>query len=556
MGYLSNCAGGSAVMICDSCKTQPSKPVRVKVFKAPELLKATQSFSEANLLGKGSHSCVYRGTLADGRTVAVKRPTVARRGLQDVSSFDNELEILSKLQHRHLVNLIGYSNETPEKLLVVEFMGNGTLYELLHGNAEPLSWPLRVHMALQAAKALAALHSASPPIIHRDIKSSNVLVDASWNAKVGDLGLALRGHLEDVVRQRTPPAGTMGYIDPEYETPSQLSTKSDVFSFGILLLEIMSGRNAIDVRYNPSSIVDWALPLIKQGKALSLCDPALKPPQNAKAVKQLAAIAARCVRLSRDRRPSMADVVEGLRTIRKKVPLPRFGGKPARNSSVASNPAVRAEATESLSASSSSSYQSQTTCQSQSLSIFDEGSIIDDGEVSLAESLIRNHTSIRKRLRNLSDSSRVSDSDLQVFGTPSSWRTGTDPLRSSFSGTSSMRREVAHSLGGLSVSPQSSSSQRFLRSNDSFITQTKSDKRTNIVERTPSVPAERTPTGVGASELQPSPGQKAANLRTLRERGRLASLVIDSVAEEGSRRAAKVSNERKMIQAHTVTVTA
>ncbi|BBM98639.1 protein MpRLK-Pelle_CR4L1 [Marchantia polymorpha subsp. ruderalis] len=550
MGYLSNCAGSSAVMICDSCKTQPSKNVRVKVFKATELLKATQSFSEANLLGKGSHSCVYRGTLADGRTVAVKRPTVARRGLQDVSSFDNELEILSKLQHRHLVNLIGYSNETPEKLLVVEFMGNGTLYELLHGNAsEPLSWPLRVHMALQAAKALAALHSASPPIIHRDIKSSNVLVDASWNAKVGDLGLALRGHLEDVVRQRTPPAGTMGYIDPEYETPSQLSTKSDVFSFGILLLEIMSGRNAIDVRYNPSSIVDWAVPLIKQGKALSLCDPALKPPQNAKAVKQLAAIAARCVRLSRDRRPSMADVVEGLRTIRKKVPLPRFGGKPARNSSVASNPAVRAEATESLSASSSSSYQSQTTCQSQSLSIFDEGSIIDDGDVSLAESLIRSHTSIRKRLRNLSDSSRVSDSDLQVLGTPSSWRTGADPLRSSFSGTSSLRREIAHSLGGLAVSPQSLSSRRFVRSNDSSIAPTKSDKRTNFVERTPSMPVE-------TSEPQPSPAQKAADRRTLRERGRLASLVIDYVAEDGSRRAAMLSDGTKSIQPHAVTVTA
>lgn len=286
-----------------------------------ELQLATGYFSEDCILGKGSHSQVYKGVLKDGKQVAVKRATYARQLLQDETSFDNELEILSKIWSDHLVNLLGYTREEDEKLLVVEYMPNGTLHDNLHDNFSPLSWVMRIHLALQIAKGILALHSASPPIIHRDIKSSNVLIDDKWNAKLGDFGLALRGHIEDMLKTSTPPAGTMGYLDPEYETPSDLSTKTDVFSFGILLLEMISGRNAIDLAYEPPSILDWAFPLIKQGNISEVLDKKIPSPGNFKPLKQMINLAIKCVRTSRYRRPSMFHVVEDLKDIYRKVSL-------------------------------------------------------------------------------------------------------------------------------------------------------------------------------------------------------------------------------------------
>lgn len=293
---------------------------------AQELKAATEDFADDCLLGKGSHGLVYRGVLKDGKEVAVKRATYARQLLQDESSFDNELEILSKIWSDKLVNLIGYTREQDEKLLVVEFMSNGTLHDNLHDNSFPLSWTMRIHLALQTAKGILSLHRASPPIIHRDIKSSNVLIDEHWNAKLGDFGLALRGHIEDMVNTSTPPAGTMGYLDPEYETPSDLSTKTDVFSFGILLLEIISGRNAIDLVYEPPSILDWALPLIKQGRMSEVLDKKVPVSGNMKPIKQMINLAIKCARTSRQRRPSMLEVVEELKDTYRKVSVPSFDG--------------------------------------------------------------------------------------------------------------------------------------------------------------------------------------------------------------------------------------
>ncbi|BBG95826.1 Protein kinase superfamily protein [Prunus dulcis] len=157
-------------------------------------------------------------------------------------------------------------------------MPNGSLYDLLHLNSRPPGWTRRIRFGLHVAKAVQGLHSSSPPVIHRDIKSSNVLIDKDWNARLGDLGLALRGHVEDVRIKCTPPAGTLGYLDPGYLSPGDLSAKSDVFSFGILLLEILSGRNAIDVNYSPPSVVDWAVPIIKRGDFAGICDQRIGPP--------------------------------------------------------------------------------------------------------------------------------------------------------------------------------------------------------------------------------------------------------------------------------------
>uniref|UniRef100_A0A0C9QWT1 TSA: Wollemia nobilis Ref_Wollemi_Transcript_3106_2188 transcribed RNA sequence n=1 Tax=Wollemia nobilis TaxID=56998 RepID=A0A0C9QWT1_9CONI len=323
MGYLS-CRADSAVITCDSYKKE--KPLKVQLYAYKDLESATGGFAGESLLGKGSHGCVYRGVLGDGTLVAVKKPSTGLRILQDDTAVENEIEILSKLHSPRLVNLLGFSHDTKEKLLVVEFMSNGTLHDILHCNPEPPSWARRVHLALQTAKAVFTLHSANPPVIHRDIKSSNVLIDANWNARLGDFGLALRGHVEDIKLNSTPPAGTIGYLDPGYTTPGNLSTKNDVFSFGILLLEIISGRNAIDVQYSPPSIVDWAMPLIRQNNILGLFDPRLSPPKNLNSVRQMALIAARCIRSTKEKRPSMKEVVEGLKVVSRSIPLHIWNG--------------------------------------------------------------------------------------------------------------------------------------------------------------------------------------------------------------------------------------
>ena len=242
------------------------------------------------------------------------------------NEVDNEIDILSKIQSPRLVNLVGFTNDSQDRLLVVEFMSNGTLYDVLHSSNRPPNWGRRVRLALQTAKAIDTLHSSTPPVIHRDIKSANVLIDRNYNARLGDFGLALRGHVDDYRLRSTPPAGTMGYLDPCYVTPDNLSTKTDVFSFGILLLEIISGRKAIDITYSPHSIVDWAIPLIKKGKLMAVYDPRIAPPKDPVVRKQLAVIAAKCVRSCRERRPSMKEIVTWLCGLCKLVPLHSWNG--------------------------------------------------------------------------------------------------------------------------------------------------------------------------------------------------------------------------------------
>lgn len=323
MGYLS-CKLRSAVV--ESHRRQRKLP-SVQIFSFEDLENATQGFAVEMLLGKGSHGCVYKAVLRNGLQVAVKRPSYGRRMLEDEAAFDNEIRILSKLNNPRLVRLLGFCHDSnKEKLLVVELMHNGNLYDILHDPQEarePLIWSKRVHVALQIARALCDIHSTSPPLIHRDIKSSNILIDSHGNAKLGDFGLALWGH---AASSSTPPAGTLGYLDPEYTTPDMLSTKNDVFSFGILLLEIMSGRNAIDVNHNPPSIVDWAVPLIKAGKVMAVCDPRVQPPKSISSLKQMAILAARCVRDKSSRRPDMVDVVRQLQEISRRISSSMFNG--------------------------------------------------------------------------------------------------------------------------------------------------------------------------------------------------------------------------------------
>ncbi|KAF5184640.1 Serine/threonine-protein kinase-like protein [Thalictrum thalictroides] len=339
MGYLSSCKADSSVLTSDShysstptsSKSKKEKPLedRIQEFNYSDLVVATNGFSEQKLLGKGSHGCVYKGVLQSGRLVAVKKPSrssVVRNLTQNSSSsdttceVDNEIYILSKIKSPGLVNLVGFTTDSIDRLLVVEFMSNGTLYDVLHSSSRPPSWARRIRLSLQTAKTIDILHSSSPPVIHRDIKSANVLIDRNFNARLGDFGLALQCHVDNFRLRSTPPAGTIGYLDPGYVTPDNLSTKTDVFSFGILLLEIISGRKAIDIGHSPPSILDWAVPLIRKRNYLSIFDPRIPPPKDPSVIKHLAVLAAKCVRSCRERRPSMKDVAECLSELIKIIP--------------------------------------------------------------------------------------------------------------------------------------------------------------------------------------------------------------------------------------------
>ncbi|KAL2342250.1 hypothetical protein Fmac_010190 [Flemingia macrophylla] len=280
-------------------------------FDYEEVVKATENFNPRKMIGKGSHGVVYEGVVVKDsikRMVAIKKPS---EGLEDNSKLENEIQVLTSLgQNPHVVNLIGTTryDKNKKKLIVMDLMANGTLHDMLHENKTPPTWPKRVEMAMQIARSVQFLHGEKPVVIHRDIKSSNILFDSQWNAKLADFGLAVRG-----VDSLSQPAGTIGYLDPCYTTPDKLSTKNDIFSFGVVLLEMVSGRKAIDVCKTPSSLVEWAMRLIEQKLFKEICDGRVAVPDNMVAtVSYLLRCAARCVSENEDERPSARDVVLGM----------------------------------------------------------------------------------------------------------------------------------------------------------------------------------------------------------------------------------------------------
>ncbi|RZC63597.1 hypothetical protein C5167_025325 [Papaver somniferum] len=290
---------------------------RAHVFSYEELEKATGGFKEESQVGRGSFSIVFRGVLKDGTLVAVKRAIMSADIQKNSKEFHNELDLLSRLNHAHLLNLLGYCEEGRERLLVYEFMAHGSLHQHLHGKnpnlREQLDWVRRVTIAVQAARGIEYLHGyACPPVIHRDIKSSNILIDEEHNARVADFGLSLLGPSDSSSPLAEPPAGTLGYLDPEYYRLHYLTTKSDVYSFGVLLLEILSGRKAIDMQFEDGNIVEWAAPLIKNGEISTILDPLLKPPEDLDALTRIAIVASKCVRMRGKERPSMDKVTTAL----------------------------------------------------------------------------------------------------------------------------------------------------------------------------------------------------------------------------------------------------
>ncbi|XP_071937672.1 proline-rich receptor-like protein kinase PERK8 isoform X1 [Coffea arabica] len=291
-------------------------------FPYEELAAATKGFSENNLLGEGGFGCVYKGVLADGREVAVKQ--LKAGGGQGEREFRAEVEIISRIHHRHLVSLVGYCISDCQRILVYDYVPNNTLHYHLHYESRPvMNWATRTKVATGAARGIAYLHEdCNPRIIHRDIKSANILLDDNFEARVADFGLAkLAMELDACTHVSTRVMGTFGYMAPEYATTGKLTEKSDVFSFGVVLLELITGRKPVDASQplGDESLVEWARPLLSHALESDnfdgLVDPRLGNNFVESEVFRMIEAAAACVRHLASKRPRMSQVVRALDSI-------------------------------------------------------------------------------------------------------------------------------------------------------------------------------------------------------------------------------------------------
>ncbi len=275
-----------------------------------ELCEATGNWSPESVLGKGAHGSVYKGDLSDGTVVAIKKPTMNNVDKSLWDTFTRELELLSKLNHKRLVRLLGYCKD--EIILVYEFMQNGNLAECLHPEEKQavprLGWGERLRIAAGAAKGLEYLHEyAVQKIYHGDIKPANILLDKNLDAHVSDFGLSIWSRDErNSYMVASHMGGTVGYLDPEYITSGHPSSASDVYSFGIVLLELMSSRPVV---VDGENIKDWAAHLVKQGEIEKIIDSiTIGKPTNISVFEGIIHLALECVERRKQDRPKMSTV--------------------------------------------------------------------------------------------------------------------------------------------------------------------------------------------------------------------------------------------------------
>ncbi|CAL9757375.1 unnamed protein product [Musa acuminata subsp. burmannicoides] len=292
-----------------------SKKGLLPIIDYASLESATNKFSEGNILGEGGFSHVYKASLNGEAFAAVKK---LDGGGQDCErEFENEIELLGRIRHPNIVSLLGYCVHGETRMLVYELMQNGSLETQLHGpsHGSALPWHTRMKIALDiASRGLEYLHEhCNPPVIHRDLKSSNILLDSDFNAKISDFGLAVigRNHSKGGLKV----SGTLGYVAPEYLLDGKLTEKSDVYAFGIVLLELLLGRKPVE-KMAPSqcqSIVAWAMPqLTDRSKLPSIVDPVIRNTMNLKHLYQVAAVAVLCIQQEPSYRPLITDVLHSL----------------------------------------------------------------------------------------------------------------------------------------------------------------------------------------------------------------------------------------------------
>ncbi|XP_065877740.1 probable serine/threonine-protein kinase PBL18 isoform X1 [Euphorbia lathyris] len=307
------------------CTIDTSVSSNLKSFSFNELKNATKNFRSETMLGEGGFGCVFKGWL-DGLTLAPTKPgsgiVVAVKRLK-TESFQGhkewlaEVNYLGLLRHENLVKLIGYCAESDNRLLVYEFMPKGSLENhLFRKGDQPISWNMRMHIALHVARGLSFLHGLNANVIYRDLKASNILLDSDFSAKLSDFGLARDGPTGDNTHVSTRVVGTRGYAAPEYIATGHLTPKSDVYSFGVVLLELLSGRRAMDderANFVEETLADWAKPFLSDPRrVLRIMDTRLGGQYSKKGAQAAAALALQCLHTDPKNRPAMIEVLTAL----------------------------------------------------------------------------------------------------------------------------------------------------------------------------------------------------------------------------------------------------
>ncbi|CAL5333111.1 unnamed protein product [Camellia sinensis] len=292
------------------------------MFTSEDLKKATNYYDKSKIVGRGGNGIVYKGTLGDKRIVAIRKSKVVDES--QVEQFINEIVVLSQINHPNVVKLVGCCLDTQIPLLVYEFITNGTLFDHIH-NKHDISWQIRLQIAIETAGALSHLHSerkASVPIIHRDVKTTNILLDDNYTAKLSDFR-ASRLVPKDKIQFATVIQGTLGYLDPEYLQTSQLTEKSDVYSFEVVLAELITGKKALafDRPEEERCLATYFLSSLKTGRLNQAIDKHIENEgETVEQLKKVADIGERCLKLKMEERPTMKDVAMELeRLIMKKM---------------------------------------------------------------------------------------------------------------------------------------------------------------------------------------------------------------------------------------------
>ncbi|XP_022940178.1 probable protein kinase At2g41970 [Cucurbita moschata] len=300
-------------------------PIETPVITLDELNRLTSNFGTKSFIGEGSYGRVYYATLKCGQAAAIKKLDTSSSPEPD-NDFAAQLSVVSRLKQENFLELIGYCLEANNRILIYPFAKMGSLHDILHGRkgvqgAEPgpvLTWSQRVKVAFGAAKGLEYLHEkVQPSIVHRDIRSSNVLLFDDFLAKIADFNLTNQSSDTAARLHSTRVLGTFGYHAPEYAMTGQITQKSDVYSFGVVLLELLTGRKPVDhtMPKGQQSLVTWATPRLSEDKVKQCVDPKLNNDYPPKAIAKLAAVAALCVQYEADFRPNMTIVVKALQPL-------------------------------------------------------------------------------------------------------------------------------------------------------------------------------------------------------------------------------------------------
>ncbi|XP_024968490.1 probable protein kinase At2g41970 [Cynara cardunculus var. scolymus] len=314
--------GGGSMREPRAAKTggpQKALPIEAPCLTLDELNKMTDNFGSKALIEEGTNCRVFYGKLSDGEEVVIKKLDTSTLPDPD-TDFTEQISMISRLKDPYFSQLRGYCLEKNNRILLYEYATMGCLHEILHGNksGNVLDWGQRVKIAYGAARGLEYLHEkVQPPIVHRDIRSSNVLVFDDYETKIADFGLSNVSSENAARLHSTRVLGTFGYHAPEYAMTGQLTQKSDVYSFGVVLLELLTGRKPVDhtMPKGQQSLVTWATPRLSEDKVKQCVDPKLNNDYPPKAVAKLAAVAALCVQYEADFRPNMTIVVKALQPL-------------------------------------------------------------------------------------------------------------------------------------------------------------------------------------------------------------------------------------------------